>query len=344
VPALTTAIKPQLVVIPVSTENQTREFQVSVVSHRKSPIRGQIIINKPQPWNIDPELAPFSLARKNESFTARFQVRFSPGNHEDGQWLDTFALNGNQEFRYAERLISYPQNWTRHLYSKARAEARIFDVKVASNVTAGYIMGAGDEVPASLRQLGIKLEMLSGKDLASGDLSRYSAIITGIRAYNVNEDLKANNTRLLQYVEQGGTLIVQYNTPIGRGNAGFPYAPFPMSNSAGARITVEDSAVKILNPQHPILSTPNHITQADFENWVQERGLYFMTEWDSKYTPLIAGNDPGEQPLPGGFLVARSGKGYYIFTGYSWFRQLPAGVPGAFRIFANMLSLGKKSN
>jgi hypothetical protein len=343
VPVLTVAIKPDLVIIPASTENQTREFQVSVMSHRKAPIRGQLEIHKPQAWNIDPELAPFSLARKNESFTARFTIRFPQGNHEDGQWVDAVATNGNQEFRHGDRLLSYPQNWTRHLYSTARAQARIFDLKVAPNVTVGYIMGAGDEVPASLRQIGVKVEMLSAKDLPSGDLSRYSAIITGIRAYNVNEDLKANNQRLLHYVEQGGTLIVQYNTPAGRGASAFPYAPLPMSNSSGARITVEDSPVKILNPQHPILSTPNKITPADFEGWVQERGLYFMTQWDSQYTPLISGNDPGEQPLLGGFLVARYGKGYYIFTGYSWFRQLPAGVPGAFRIFANMLSLGKKS-
>src|SRR5262249_26645813 len=159
--------------------------------------------------------------------------------------------------------------------------------------------------------------------------------------YNINEPLKANNQRLLQYVEQGGTLIVQYNTPMGRGDSPFPYAPFPMSNSSGARITVEDSPIKILNPQHPLLSVPNKITAADFDWWVQERGLYFMTRWDGKYTPLLSGNDPGEQPLQGGFLVARYGKGYYIFTAYSWFRQLPAGVPGAFRIFANMLSAGK---
>src|SRR5262249_16231808 len=154
---------------------------------------------------------------------------------------------------------------------------RIFDVKIAPNITVGYITGAGDEVPEALQQLGVKVEMLSPRDLAFADHSRYSAIITGIRAYNVNEDLRANNQRLLQYVEQGGTLIVQYNTPTGRGNSGFPYGPFPMSNSAGDRITVEDSPVKILNPQHPILSTPNKITLADFEGWVQERGLYFMT-------------------------------------------------------------------
>jgi LmbE family N-acetylglucosaminyl deacetylase len=341
VPALSVALNPDLVVIPAAVENQTREFQVSVVSNGKSPLRGQLEILAPQGWTVEPASAPFSLSRKEESFTVRFNLRLPPGDHEGNHSVDAIARTANQEFRRGYRVISYPENWTRHLYSPSRAEVKIFDVKVAPNPTVGYIMGAGDEVPASLQQLGVKVEMLSAKDLAFGELSRFSAIVTGIRAYNINEDLRANNQRLLKYVEQGGTLIVQYNTPIGRGNSPFPYGPFAMSSSAGDHITVEDSPVKILEPQHPILSTPNKITLADFEGWVQERGLYFMTQWDSRYTPLISGNDPEEKPSLGGFLVARHGKGYYIFTGYAWFRQLPAGVPGAFRIFANMLSLGK---
>src|SRR5262249_37489233 len=154
---------------------------------------------------------------------------------------------------------------------------------------------------ASLQNLGVKVQMLSGADLAFGDLGRLSAIITGIRAYNVNEDLKANNRRLLRYVEQGGLLIVQYNTPgraSGRGRSSpFPYGPYPMSSSTADRITVEESPLRILQPGHAVFTRPNRITVADFEGWVQERGLYFMSEWDPRYTALLSGNDPGEKPL-----------------------------------------------
>jgi hypothetical protein len=169
--------------------------------------------------------------------------------------------------------------------------------------------------------------------------------VTGIRAYNVDEHLRAHNRRLLDYVANGGTLIVQYVRPMERqgprsSGAPFLYGPYPMSVSDSDRITVEDSPVAILDPENPIFSRPNRITEADFEGWVQERGLYFMNSWDPRYKALVSGHDPNEEPKTGGMLYARYGKGHYVYTAYSWFRQLPAGVPGAFRIFANLLSLG----
>ena len=162
----------------------------------------------------------------------------------------------------------------------------------------------------------------------------------------MNEDLRTNNKRLLDYVAQGGTFIVQYVRPMeraGRGSAGAPFAygPFPMTVSDTDRITVEDSPIKILDSANPIFTRPNKIAQSDFQGWVQERGLYFMNTWDPRYKALLSGNDPGEEPKNGGMLYAAYGKGHYIYTGYAWFRQLPAGVPGAYRIFANMLSLSK---
>ena len=217
---------------------------------------------------------------------------------------------------------------------------------MAANLTVGYIPGAGDEIPAALEQLGVKVRTLSGTDLAFGDLRRFPVIVTGIRAYNLNDDLRANNRRLLEYVMQGGTLIVQYVRPMERslrGSSGssFPFSPYPMSVSDSDRITDENSPIRILYPTSPVFNRPNKITEADFQGWVQERGLYFMSSWDERFKALLSGNDPGEEPKNGGMLYAQYGKGHFIYTGYSWFRQLPAGIPGAFRIFANMISLGR---
>jgi hypothetical protein len=202
-------------------------------------------------------------------------------------------------------------------------------------------MGAGDLIPEALRQLGCEVILLGPDDLARGDLSHFNAIVTGVRAYNVRADLRASQHRLMQYVRNGGTAVVQYNVLDGADSSALSsLGPYPF-RIGRARVSVEEAPVDFLRPGHALLSFPNKITPADFEGWIQERGLYFATEWDSHYETLISSNDPGEKPLPGGLLFARYGKGVYIFTAYSWFRQLPAGVPGAYRIFANLLSAGK---
>ena len=204
-------------------------------------------------------------------------------------------------------------------------------------------MGAGDEVPDTLRQLGCDVVPLDASDLASGDLSRFDAIVVGVRALNLREDLHANHQRLWDYVQRGGTVVMQYNVLEGFGTPAtqLPDAgPYPITISR-SRVTVEDSPVEILNAADPLLSFPNKIVQSDFNGWVQERGLYFPSEWDARYKTVIATNDPGEKSLAGGILYTRYGKGAYVYTSYSWFRQLPAGVPGALRIFANLVSAGK---
>jgi hypothetical protein len=200
-------------------------------------------------------------------------------------------------------------------------------------------MGAGDNVPAALRQLGAQVTLLDAAGLAHGNLAAYDAIVTGVRAYNVRPDLRAAQNRLLDYVSAGGTLIVQYNTAEGGGVLDH-VGPYPITFGR-ERVTVEEAPVTLVAPKHPLVNTPNRITPRDFEGWVQERGLYFATKWDPRYQPVFESHDPGEQPLPGGTLYARHGKGVYIFTAYAWFRQLPAGVPGAYRIFANFLSAGR---
>jgi hypothetical protein len=201
-------------------------------------------------------------------------------------------------------------------------------------------MGAGDEIPAALKQLGIDVQVIYPSNLASTDLSRFHTIVMGIRAYDVSTDVRVNNPRLLDFVRQGGTLVLQYNSSTGAFNEGH-YTPYPVTAS-NARVSVEEAPVEILDPQNPILNYPNKITGHDFDGWVQERGLYFMSNWDDHFHPLLVSNDPGERPQRGGLLVALYGKGTYIYSGYAFFRQLPAGVPGAIRLFVNLLSAGTR--
>src|SRR5260370_39950951 len=203
-------------------------------------------------------------------------------------------------------------------------------------------MGAGDEAPRAIRQLGCEVTLLGPDDLASRNLSEFDAIVTGVRAYILRGDLRANQSRLLNYVQEGGTLIVQDNTAQRGRDAQLleRIGPYPLKLGP-ARTTMEEAPVSFPDPNHPLLLAPNKITERDFDGWVQERGLYYASEYDPRYQPVFESHDPSEKPQLGGTLYARYGKGVYIFTAYAWFRQLPAGVPGAYRIFANMLSAGK---
>src|SRR5581483_101801 len=269
---------------------------------------------------------------------------------------------------------------TQTLLPPAQATLVRADIRVLSK-TIGYVMGAGDGVPQAIRQLGCDVMLLTEADLAHGDLSRFDAIVTGVRAFNTRPDLRANYQRLFDYVNKGGTLIVQYNVPEGgappqnaatqgqgapgqaqaagpapAANASAPaqpnlappaggilahIGPYPIRITRNDRVTMEDAPVSFPNPDLRLLHVPNEITSADFEGWVQERGLYFADEWDPRYLSVLESHDPGEMPHPGGMLYAKVGKGAYIFSAYDWFRELPAGVPGAYRLFANMLSAAK---
>ncbi len=225
-----------------------------------------------------------------------------------------------------------------YYYQPAVQRVSIVDVKVPKNLTVAYIPGAGDEIPTVLQQIGIAVTVLPAEKLASEDLTRYGTIVLGIRAYDTQKDVTANNKKLLDYVSAGGTLIVQYNAGAGDFNGGH-FTPFPATLSR-SRVSVEEAPVEILAPEDSIFHSPNTISQRDFDGWVQERGLYFMDQWDSNFRPLLSSHDPGEQPLKGGLLRAKYGKGTYVFTGYAFFRQLPAGVPGAIRLYVNLLAAG----
>jgi hypothetical protein len=213
------------------------------------------------------------------------------------------------------------------------------DVKIAPALKVGYVMGIGDEVPAGIAQLGATVTTLAEQDLATGNLAQYDAIVTGTRAYAVREDLKTYNRRLLDYVKDGGNLIVLYNT---QEFVPDRYAPYPGQLPARAEeVSEEDSPVEILAASHKAFNSPNRITKADFDGWVEQRGSKFFTEWDAAYTPMIATYDRGQAPQKGGWLTAEYGKGHYTYFAYAFHRQLPYAVPGAYRLLANLLSLGK---
>ncbi len=234
-------------------------------------------------------------------------------------------------------------------YTPAEVKLVPLDVKTTAK-RVGYIKGAGDDVPQALEQLGVQVDMLDPAMITTESLKPYDAIVTGIRAYNTVKSLKQAQPILMKYVEDGGTLVVQYNTTPRFSMSGVEdfvidpatLGPYPMKITRD-RVTVEEAPATFLDPKHPLLNTPNKITAADFDGWVQERGLYFLGELDPHYTPLIAWNDPGEQALNGGLITCDHGKGRFIYTGISFFRQLPAGVPGAYRLFANLIS-GRGTN
>ena len=250
------------------------------------------------------------------------------------------AEANGREYVNGYSVISYPHIEPHFIYRPATTKVEVFDVKVASNLKVGYVMGSGDDGPEALRQMGVDVKLIDATELASGDLSVYDTIVLGIRVYEVNEDVIANNKRLLDYVSNGGTLIVQYNkNEYAAGN----FAPYPVKMTRGDRVTDENAPITVLVPDHPLFNFPNKITDDDWKGWSQERGLYFLSDWDARITrrcwprPMTLGN-----PLKGGQLIAQYGKGNYIYTAYSWFRQFPAGVPGAYRLFANLVSLPKK--
>jgi hypothetical protein len=252
----------------------------------------------------------------------------------------SFAADAGARYTRGVEIVDYPHVRARPLYHDAASAVRAFDVRVPAGLSVAYVEGAGEAGPSILHQLGINPSVLTADSLAGADLSKYSVIVTGIRAYEVRHDLASTNARLLDYVRQGGTLIVQYNKyEMVEGH----FNPFPITlASPHDRVIDETAPVRILDPASPVFTTPNRITDADWQGWVQERGLYYAHTWDPAYTPLLEMADPGEAPLRGGLLIAKYGQGTYVYTGLAFFRQLPEGVPGAWRLFANLLALGAK--
>jgi LmbE family N-acetylglucosaminyl deacetylase len=304
------------------------------------PLSAKVQLQAPPGWTVEPASIQAMLSREGEFNSYTFKV--TPGRVSEGRF-ELRAVAELEGKKYAEgvAVVSRHDLGSFYYYHQATERISSVDVIVPPGLRVGYIMGAGDDIPEALKQLGIAVEVIGAQELATGDLSRFDTILVGIRAYDVRRDVRDNNKRLLEYVSRGGTLLVQYNQSVSTFNAG-GYAPYPATAST-LRVTVEEAPVTILEPKDSLFLYPNRITARDFDGWVQERGVYFMEKWDSHFTPLLASNDPGEKPLAGGMLRANYGKGTYIYTGYAFFRQLPAGVPGAIRLFVNLLSTGRRN-
>lgn len=306
-----------------------------IVEAGKPGIKGEAKLKLPAGWKAEPESFPVVLAGKGEEVTVRFYIS-PPSSKSTDVITARVELNG-EEYINGYQSIVYPHITNQLLMPEAHVKVSRLDIKKRGE-SIGYIMGAGDEIPLSLQQIGYNVTLLDEADITINNLKRFDAIILGIRAYNTIEKLKFFKTTLFDYVKQGGNLIVQYNTTGGLLTKDI--APFPLTLSRD-RVAVEDAPVRIIKPNHPVLNKPNKITSEDFESWVQERGLYFASEWDPNFQPLISINDPEEEPKEGSLLVAQYGEGFYVYTGLSFFRQLTAGVPGAYRLFANLISLEK---
>ncbi|HEY6273638.1 MAG TPA: NEW3 domain-containing protein [Terriglobales bacterium] len=339
-PPISVLLTNPVVVVPVGDAAKS-QIDVSVRSNVDKPVHATLRLQTPAGWKVQPESVPVDLDHDGDLNNYSFEI--APQSLKEGTYhvTATAEFNGKQ---YAEgfKVISRPDLDSYYAYRPAMQNVQAVDVKLPARLKIGYIMGAGDEIPVVLEGLGVNVSLISPEELATSDLSHYDTIVVGIRAYDVRTDVREQNRRLLDYVNRGGTLIVQYNQSVGIFNEGH-YTPYPATLS-NARVSVEEQPVEILGPEESVFSYPNKIAAKDFDGWIQERGLYFMGQWDPQYKPLLSSNDPGEPPQKGGLLIARYGKGLYIYSGYAFFRQLPAGVPGAIRLFVNLLSAGHQSS
>ena len=327
-PAIAINFKEKLFLFP---DNNSKTVSVNLISN-KNRNNGNLKLKAPDGWKIEPENYYFSFDKKGEEKSFSFKV--TPPENESDVILKAVAEINGKLISQGMVSIDYPHIPIQTVFPTAEAKLIRLNIKKKIN-NIGYVMGSGDVIPEYLQQLGYNVQLLSDEDLYTKALSKFDAIVMGVRAYNTRDRLAVDQQKLMNYVKDGGTLVVQYNTSFNLvvDNIG----PYPITLSHD-RITVEDAPISFVNPDDPLLNYPDKITQKDFEGWVQERGLYFANKWDDNYKALLEGNDPGESPLKGGLLYAKYGKGIFIYTGFSWFRQLPAGVPGAFRIFVNLIS------
>ncbi len=306
-----------------------------VVKSGAQNVSGKVSLDCPKGWRAEPAAIGFTLKLKGEEQVATFQV-FPPSANGEGKITPVATVNGQA---YAKSLVAieYDHIPAQALLLPAEAKVSRTDLVRAGDRIA-YIMGAGDKVPAGLRQVGYTVDVLEDRDITLDNLRRYDAVVLGVRAYNTVERLRFHQPVLFDYVKQGGVMVVQYNTT-GTLLPDAELSPYKLKLSRD-RVTVEEAEVRLLAPEHEVLNFPNKITSKDFEGWVQERGLYFPNEWDPAFTPILSCNDPGEPARDGSLLVAKYGEGWYVYTGLSFFRELPAGVPGAYRLFANLVGLG----
>lgn len=320
--------------------NQSARWVHVSVKANEAGSKGTVRLEAPGGWKTDPANQAYSLQKIGEQATLSFHI--TPPAGDSSVTVRAVAEQNGRTYTHGMKVIDYPHIPPQTSFPDATAQLVHADIQLSVK-RIGYVMGAGDEVPESLRQLGLEVSLLSDDDLASRELSAFDVIVTGVRAFNTRPGLRANYQRLMDYMHNGGNVVVQYNVVegfMGRGQSDVlsRIGPYPITVDR-ARVTVEEAPIQLTD--NAVMQRPNKITKQDFEGWVQERGLYFAKDYDAHYTSLFSSHDPNEDWLPGGMLYTPYGKGGYVFTAYAWFRQLPAGVPGAYRIFANLLSAGK---
>jgi hypothetical protein len=349
-------VRPVVVEPPVSVTLPSQNFVVAIGTVRevgvlvKAMVAGQtgdLVFAAPDGWKVEPAKAAFDLKEAGATQEVKFRLTPPPAPGS-GDFKVVARIHGGPEVAAAVNVIDYAHIPAQTIFEASGGRMAAVEMKVLAK-RVGYVMGSEDKMPEAIRQMGCQVDLLDANALLTGDLSGYDAIVTGLRAYAVRADLRAAQKRLLEYVGNGGTLVVQYNRLDDRrispsvaeafDHMG-PY-PFVLSQGNTQRVTEEDAPVKFLDPASPILRSPNTITAADFEGWIQERGVYFADTWDARYQTPFETHDTGEKDLKGSLLYTRFGNGAYVYTSFSWFREMPAGVPGAYRIFANLISAGK---
>jgi LmbE family N-acetylglucosaminyl deacetylase len=354
VPALAVKVSPDIAVVPAAGPRPQKEFRVLVANNRRDAATATAQLLAPAGWSVTPREAPLRFRYEGEEIAARFFVTPPAGVAEGETALQAVVTLEGREFRDGVQVVAYDHIQRRHIIRPAATRLLVLDVRLAPAIKVGYVMGPGDAVADAIRQLGVPVALLSPDDLAYANLSEYSTIVIGTRAYETRNDLRSYHPRLMAYVEAGGNLVVQYNRaafnwlspPLrqGPGSEGVaadsPFAPYPASVTPN-RVTDENAPMQLLVPGHPLFTGPNRIGPRDWEGWVQERGIQFLAARDARYVELLAATDPfpknpGEQK---GILVeAKVGRGTWTYVGLGLFRQLPAGTPGAYRLLANLVS------
>ena len=329
-PKITTKLKDKVLIF---SDDQPKKIAVEVRSGANN-VSGKVSLKAPTSWDVSPNEINFKIQQKNDKQTVSFLVT-PPKNQSEGK-LEVVAISDKKIYKKELVEINYNHIPKQSVLLASKAKIVRLNIKTVGN-KIGYIKGAGDAIPENLRQIGYSVSEIKPSTITPNNLQDFDAIVLGIRAYNVIKELKFKQKYLLKYVKNGGNMIVQYNT-----NRGVNIEPpFPLELSRD-RVTDEFAEVKVLDKSNSLLNFPNKITEADFKGWVQERGLYFPSSWDANYTPILSMHDKGETAKNGSLLIAKYGKGNYIYTGLSFFRELPAGVSGAYKLFANMLSVGKE--
>ncbi|WP_263366425.1 PIG-L family deacetylase [Edaphobacter bradus] len=334
-PAISLLVTPRAGIVPI--DDGAFDLSVKLHSSVKDPAKGTVHLDLPAGWTSTPASADFSTQREGEDQNLSFRVQ--PSSVQPKLYTITAVADYNGE-KYTEgfETVGYPGVRPYPYYRPATYRTTGVDVKIAPGLKVGYVMGTGDDVGSSLEGLGVHPTYLAAQDIAAANLSQYDVIILGIRTYATRPELKTFNTCILDYVKNGGTVIVQYQTPEYDHNFG----PYPLTLSGDPeKVIEEDSKVQILAPNDPVLNWPNKITTADFDNWVEERGHGFIRQWDSHYVAPTEMHDAGQDPQKGGLLYAHYGKGYYVYMAYAFFRQMPEGVPGSYRIMANLISMSR---